>query len=303
MLFTCYFFFFWEMSAAADASAGGDHRPVGDGTAADDRSATASAQPQLQAAATPGTGHSAQAASSSSTSGTAPAPDSTAAADGGDGTLDNTGVVAVIPPVDEQVSWREQPCETCLRPFETVPSQRLLVAAGRNQDGAIIVHEYVRCKTGEASKKRLPAGTQFRELQDARVTEKGRVVYGKSEVLDRRPRDDELMIAIADLKAGHTAPQPVWSQHPQTTTEAEDAKARRGQQALRLTPLSDPAALPMMPPGTRLLAFVSLDHSWDRSATWMVGETSWLFSLATFARSGSGTSSASLPRCGGKRRS
>ena len=183
------------------------------------------------------------------------------------GTPDNTGVVAVVPPVDEQVSWREQPCETCLRPFETVPSQRLLVAAGRNQDGAIIVHEYVRCKTGEASKKRLPAGTQFRELQDARVTEQGRVVYGKSDVLDRRPRDDELMIAIADLKAGHTAPQPVWSQHPHTTKEAEDAKARRGQQALRLTPLSDPAALPMMPPGTRLLAFVSLDHSWDRSAT------------------------------------
>ena len=104
------------------------------------------------------------------------------------------------------------------------------------------------------------------------------------------------MIAIADLKAGHIAPQPVWSQHPQTTKEAEDAKARRGQQALRLTPLSDPAALPMMPPGTRLLAFVSLDHSWDRSATWMVGETSWLFSLATFARSESGTSSAHRSR-------
>ena len=170
-------------------------------------------------------------------------------------------MVAVGPPSGEQISWREQPCETCSRPFETVPAQRLLVAAGQDQDGAVIVHEYVRCKTGEASKRKLPADTLFRDLQDARLTENGRVVYGKSEVLDRRPRDDELMIAIADLKAGRLAPQPVWNQHPQTTREVEDAKANKGQQALRLTPLSDPAALPMMPPGTRLLAFVSLDHS------------------------------------------
>ena len=165
------------MSAAADNPAGGDRNPVGDGTAAGDRAATASAQPQPQtAAATPGTGHSVQAAGESSTSGAAPVPGPSTAADGGDGNPDNTGGVAVGPPSEERVSWREQPCDTCLRPFETVPAQRLLVAAGQDQDGAVIVHEYVRCKTGEASKRRLPADTHFRDLQDARVTENGWVV-------------------------------------------------------------------------------------------------------------------------------
>ena len=101
----------------------------------------------------------------------------------------------------------------------------------------------------------------FRDFRGAWLTESGRVVYDKSEVLEQRPRDDELMVAIADLKAGCLTPQPVWNQHPQTTREVEDSKANRGQQVLRLTPLSNPAARPMMHPGTRFIAFVSLVHS------------------------------------------
>ena len=187
---------------------GGGNPPVDDGTSATGgaaAAATTDAQPQPKTAAAPGTGHSIQAAGEGGTDGASvavPAPGSSSAVGGREAEPDDTGMAVVGSSVSGRISWREQPCETCNRPFVTVPAQRLLVAAGRDQDGAVIVHEYVRSKTGDASKRKLPANTLFRDLRDARLTENGWVVYGMSEVLDRRPRDDELMIAIADLKAG-----------------------------------------------------------------------------------------------------
>ena len=181
-----------------------------------------------------------------------------------------------------------------------------MVATGRDANGAIIVHEYVRCRTGDTSKRKMPTTTLFHDLRDARVTESGWLVFGKSEVLDRRPRDDEMLMMIADIKLGRSMPDLVWNQIPQVEEDASTSQAvgsSSNSTTLRNPPLADPSALPMMPPGTRLLAFVSLDHSCGRPATWIVGEMSWLFSPATFARTGSGMFSAHHPRCGRRCRS
>ena len=95
--------------------------------------------------------------------------------------------------------------------------------------------------------------------------------FDKSEVLNRPPRTDELLMTIADLKVGRSMPQLVWNQLPRPEGDASTSQADAA--------IGPSSGSTMMPPGTRLLAFVSLDHSWDNSATWMVGEMSWLFSL------------------------
>ena len=77
-------------------------------------------------------------------------------------------------PVDGPVSWQEDPCRSCHRPYNTAPPREVWVAYGMDAQGRIIEYKYIRARTADGTSRRLrPEDAWKFDVQGARITEDG----------------------------------------------------------------------------------------------------------------------------------
>ena len=100
-------------------------------------------------------------------------------------------------------------CGTCFRTFPNRPPPTLLLEWDFDKFGNPIVWEY-GVRKGDTSKLKEPCGSVYRKIDDARVTEKGQVIFGDLDYL-RRPTMKELAIELADLRRDKDTEMAVWA--------------------------------------------------------------------------------------------
>ena len=163
-------------------------------------------------------------------------------------------------PVDGPVSWQEEPCRTCHRPYNTAPPREVWVAYGMDSQGRIIEYKYIRARTADGTSRRLrPEDAWKFDVQDARITSDGILVVGQANILDRRPTSDELIQYITGIKQGRRPVQAVWARKPPAGRGPTNARKRAESHAHHEAEGDEtPPKIPRyIPPGCRLVPFVS----------------------------------------------
>ena len=167
-------------------------------------------------------------------------------------------------PVDGPVSWQEEPCRSCHRPYNTAPPREVWVAYGMDAQGRIIEYKYIRARTADGTSRRLrPEDAWKFDVQDARITEDGMLVFGQSNILDRRPTSDELIQYITGIRQWRRPVQAIWARKPPTGRGPSNAR-KRAETHHRHEAEGDetPPKIPRyIPPGCRLVPFVSFMRS------------------------------------------
>ena len=164
-------------------------------------------------------------------------------------------------PVEGGLLWREDPCHSCHRPFEPEPPLEVYVAIGHDSTGRLVHQRYVRGREKEGGgRKRLPGDTIFVNLRDGRVTPQGLLCFGRPELYDRHMRTDEMLMSLADLRANKKTVPAIWNRKPANISKGvgkeKKAKEKPAQHEARPGERGPPPP-PFLPPGCRLIAFVS----------------------------------------------
>ena len=163
-------------------------------------------------------------------------------------------------PVSGPLSWQQEPCRCCHRPYNTSPPKEVWVAYGRDRQGRIIQYKYIRARASDGTSRRLrPEDTWTFDVSEARIADDGTLVFGRAHVLDRRPTADELIQYVAGVKQGRRPVQAVWARRL-PTGQAPHLARKRAQTHERHEAEGDerPPKIPRyIPPGCRLVPFVS----------------------------------------------
>ena len=163
-------------------------------------------------------------------------------------------------PVSGLLSWQQEPCRSCHRPYNTAPPREVWVAYGKDRRGRIIQYKYIRARAADGTSRRLrPEDTWTFDVNEARIAEDGTLVFGHAQVLDRRPTADELIQYVAGVKQGRRPVQAVWARRLPAGQGPSNAR-KRAETHERHEADGDeqPPKIPRyIPPGCRLVPFVS----------------------------------------------
>ena len=200
-------------------------------------------------------------------------------------------------PVSGPLSWQQEPCRSCHRPYNTSPPKEVWVAYGRDRQGRIIQYKYIRARASDGTSRRLrPEDAWTFDVSEARIAEDGTLVFGHAHVLDRRPTADELIQYVAGVKQGRRPVQAVWA-HRLPTGQAPHLARKRAQTHERHEAEGDerPPKIPRyIPPGCRLVPFVSFSCLVSVNGDHLVDD--FICSQRISRCTGSGTSSESHPK-------
>ena len=73
-------------------------------------------------------------------------------------------------PVSGPLSWQQEPCRSCHRPYNTSPPKEVWVAYGRDRQGRIIQYKYIRARASDGTSRRLrPEDTWTFDVNEARI--------------------------------------------------------------------------------------------------------------------------------------
>ena len=185
--------------------------------------------------------------------------------DGGDGVIFISEAPAADAekgnkPVSGPLSWQQEPCRTCHRPYNTAPPREVWVAYGRDRQGRIIEYKYIRARTADGTSRRLrPEEVRRYDVSEARITEDGQLVFGQSHLLDRRPTPDEVIQYIVGVKQGRRPVQAIWAHRlPAGKGPSNARKHAATHERHEAVGTEKPPKIPhYIPPGCRLVPFVS----------------------------------------------
>ena len=164
-------------------------------------------------------------------------------------------------PVSGLLSWQQEPCRSCHRPYNTAPPREVWVAYGKDRSGRIIQYKYIRARAADGTSRRLrPEDTWTFDVNEARIAEDGTLVFGHAQVLDRRPTADELIQYVAGVKQGRRPVQAVWARRLPAGQGPSNARKRATTHEHHEAEGDEkPPKIPRyIPPGCRLVPFVSL---------------------------------------------
>ena len=163
-------------------------------------------------------------------------------------------------PVSGLLSWQQEPCRSCHRPYNTAPPREVWVAYGKDRRGRIIQYKYIRARAADGTSRRLrPEDAWTFDVNEARIADDGTLVFGHAHVLDRRPTSDEVIQYIAGVKQGRRPVQAVWARRLPAGQGPTNAR-KRAETHERHEAEGDerPPKIPRyIPPGCRLVPFVS----------------------------------------------
>ena len=100
-------------------------------------------------------------------------------------------------------------CRGCMRKNHARPPQVIILEFGIDEAGNPILWEFV-LRREKVKKIKEPNAIQYRRIEDARVNNKGEVVFGDLDYT-RRPTTEELSRALGDMKTGRKTALKVWA--------------------------------------------------------------------------------------------
>ena len=119
-------------------------------------------------------------------------------------------------PVSGQLSWQQEPCRTCHRPYNTAPPREVWVAYGKDRQGRTIEYKYIRVRTADGTRRRERGPHHGRRAAGVRASSSAR----------SSSDPDEVIQYIAGVKQGRRPVQAIWARRLPAGKGPSDARKR-----------------------------------------------------------------------------